>query len=313
MGVIPIYRESAADSTAISNVFIDEYMKDANDAQIKIYLYLVRMMSVGLPTSIDEMADRFNHTEKDVVRALRYWESKGLLVLQNDLSGNISGIRLCALPRRNASSGEHRVISIEPLLSGVPVRGTGASSAPSPEEVPSAAAEASGNPSAEACGEVSVPQNTSSRSKGQPASGRSSRPSAAAGITPAQLETFKSSEKNSQLLLIVEQYIGKPLSVSEIRTIYYLSDTLKFSDDLIDYLVEYCVGLGKKDFRYIEKVALNWASEGITTTSAARQKAAAPKGTRPGGRKSSKGNAFHQFEQNDYDFEALEDGILKQQ
>ena len=27
-------------TTAVSNRFIDEYMKDANDAQVKIYLYL---------------------------------------------------------------------------------------------------------------------------------------------------------------------------------------------------------------------------------------------------------------------------------
>jgi DnaD/phage-associated family protein len=40
---------------------------------------------------------------------------------------------------------------------------------------------------------------------------------------------------------------------------------LKFSDDLVDYLVQYCLEQGKKDFRYIEKVAVNWAEEGITT------------------------------------------------
>ena len=34
---------------------------------------------------------------------------------------------------------------------------------------------------------------------------------------------------------------------------------------MIDYLIQYCVGRGKKDFRYIEKVALSWAEAGITT------------------------------------------------
>ena len=32
----------AADATVLSNVFIDEYVKDANDAQLKVYLFLVR-------------------------------------------------------------------------------------------------------------------------------------------------------------------------------------------------------------------------------------------------------------------------------
>lgn len=306
MGIIPIYRDNAADSTTISNVFIDEYMKDANDAQIKIYLYLVRMMSVGLPTSIDEMADRFNHTEKDVIRALRYWEAKGLLVLQSDAAGNITGIRLCALQRCNVPAEEHRVISIGPLLSGPPVYNAPGAQLPARSDAAAAAAAEK----EETAPETTAPQSAAPRARGT----RSARrPSAAAGITPSQLEVFQSDEKNSRLILIVEQYIGKPLSVSEIRTIYYLSDTLNFSDDLIDYLVEYCVGLGKKDFRYIEKVALNWAEEGITTTAAARQRASAPAGRRSSGKKSAAGNSFTRFEQKDYDFEALEDGILKQQ
>ncbi len=33
----------------------------------------------------------------------------------------------------------------------------------------------------------------------------------------------------------------------------------------IDYLIQYCVDRGKKDFKYIEKVAVSWAEEGITT------------------------------------------------
>ena len=58
---------------------IDEVLEllmdlDANDAQLKIYLYLLRVTGAGLTTSISDMADQFNHTEKDVVRALKYWE-----------------------------------------------------------------------------------------------------------------------------------------------------------------------------------------------------------------------------------------------
>ena len=33
-----IYKDNDTDSTVIPNLFIDEYMKDANDAQLKIYL-----------------------------------------------------------------------------------------------------------------------------------------------------------------------------------------------------------------------------------------------------------------------------------
>lgn len=76
-----IYKDNDTDSTVIPNLFIDEYMKDANDAQLKIYLYLLRMMNGRLATSVSDIADKFNHTEKDVVRALKYWEKNQLLDL----------------------------------------------------------------------------------------------------------------------------------------------------------------------------------------------------------------------------------------
>ena len=50
-----------------------------------------------------------------------------------------------------------------------------------------------------------------------------------------------------------------------MQTIFFISDKLKFSEDLIDYLIQYCVDRGKKDLRYIEKVAINWAQSGIST------------------------------------------------
>ena len=34
MDHLKIYKDNYADMTAVSNIFIDEYMKDANDAQI---------------------------------------------------------------------------------------------------------------------------------------------------------------------------------------------------------------------------------------------------------------------------------------
>ena len=44
MANLAIYKDNYIESTAISNYFIDNYMKDANDAQLKVYLYLVRMV-----------------------------------------------------------------------------------------------------------------------------------------------------------------------------------------------------------------------------------------------------------------------------
>ena len=72
------------------------------------------------------------------------------------------------------------------------------------------------------------------------------------------------------ILLVAEQYFGRPLNSSEMKTIYYIHDELKFSDDLLDYLMQYCVDNHKTDFRYVEKVAINWNQSGITTPKQAR-------------------------------------------
>ena len=164
------------------------------------------------------------------------------------------------------------------------------------------------------------------------------------------IEGFRNKPGRSQLLFVIEQYIGKPLSLSEIRIIYNISEGLHFSDEMIDYLLQYCVDRGKKDFRYIKKVAKNWAASGIMTPAQAEQAAvresvsvrtgrtagkkgrtsgsagnadsqqdeaafAAPCSDRKKQEKASgktrSSNSFNQFEQNSYDFDALEEELLR--
>ena len=79
-----------------------------------------------------------------------------------------------------------------------------------------------------------------------------------------------SQEDLRQLYFVAEQYMGKPLSASEIKKINYFLDELHFSLDLIEYLIEYCVENGHKSMRYIEKVAHNWSDENIQTVSQAK-------------------------------------------
>lgn len=235
MGKFTIYKDDYADSTVISNRFIDEYMKDANDAQIKVYLYLIRMMSANLPTSVSEIADKFNHTEKDVMRALKYWEKAQLLSLDYDASKTLSGIHLK-----------------EPGKATADQAAATASDAVSDPAAPAPAMAAAAKPAALT-----------------PVVSILSRPVEDPYVKPSystdDLKNFKSREATAQLLFVAESYIGRPLTAGEMKSILYFSDCLHFSDDLIDYLIQYCVDRGKKDFKYIEAVALNWAKSGITT------------------------------------------------
>lgn len=73
-----------------------------------------------------------------------------------------------------------------------------------------------------------------------------------------------------ELLFVAEQYLGKTLSSVDIDTITYFYDTLHMSTELIEYLIEYCVENGHKSMHYIQKVALSWNEQKITTVSAAK-------------------------------------------
>lgn len=225
MKQLTIYRDNYNGSTVIPNSFIDDYMTDANDAQLKIYLYLIRIMSAHLSTDVSDMADKFNYTEKDVMRALQYWEKRKLLSLEYESSGDTKV--LTAIHLRDA--GHHPpaapIVGDEFTIPAVSLL----SASPAVDKEPEPAL-------------YTKPSYSLDR-----------------------LKEFKDNEEISQLLFVAEQYLGKTLSAADIRTILFFSDELHFSTDLIDYLIQYCVDRGKKSFRYIEKVAVNWAEEGITT------------------------------------------------
>ena len=95
MSKINLYSDKDTTATSVSNVFIDEYMSGANGEFVKIYLYLLRQLnSVDAGFSLSEIADKFEHTEKDVKRALCYWERMQLLHLDYDTNENLVGIQL---------------------------------------------------------------------------------------------------------------------------------------------------------------------------------------------------------------------------
>lgn len=228
MNRVNIYRTAQKGQTVVSNLFIDEYMADANDAQLKIYLFLIRMMGANLPTSITDIADKFNYTEKDVLRALAYWESRQLLALDYDAAHHLSGIE---------------VLSIDALSEGLSLEGVRETPQPAPRITPALSLK---KPDA---------------AKPDTAKPNIEKPS----YSLDDLKSFKDNEEIEQLLMVTEQYVGKQLTRSDMETIFFLYGRLAFSADLIDYLVQHCVERGKTDFRYIEKVALAWHRQGITS------------------------------------------------
>lgn len=233
MSTLTIYKDEHTGSTVISNRFIDEYLKDANDAQIKVYLYLLRMISANLPTGISDIADKFNHTEKDVLRALKYWEKMRLLSLEYDENKELVGIRFTS-PDKEVQP------EVRPLAPIVPLKLV--SQEVSADKAPAV-------------------EKTASADRDYPAKPTYSRD---------ELKRFKDAPETGQILFVAETYLKRNLSMTDIETLYFIHNDLGFTCELIDYLLQYCVERDKKNFSYIRKVAISMAEAGITTPKQAK-------------------------------------------
>ena len=207
-------------ATVLDNEFIDHYMVRANGEYVKVYLLLLRHMNQSSGyLSVSELADLLECTEKDILRALRYWKSEGLLDYLDDTPDDPSPKSTAPSPA--ASSGLHDVQS-----------GYMTSSIPADSVSDSAALASTTN----------IQQYRSRKARAE----------------------FK------ELLFVAEQYLGKTLSATDIDQITYFYDTLNMSAELIEYLIEYCVENGHKSMHYINKVALSWHEENITTVNLAK-------------------------------------------
>lgn len=251
MARLTIYKDSNLNTTAVSNRFIDEYMEGANEAQLKVYLYLLRMLGANQATSVSDLADKFNHSERDIIRALKYWERMQLLTVDYDADGIPVGIHFKNL-EAVAASGARQTPTSQSLAVFMEDEGSGQAAAPLP---------AASMPAAPASAALSAgPEEPSPYEK----------PS----YTAEHLREFKGRQETARLLFIAESYIGRPLTPAEMKSVLFFTDVLHFSEDLIDYLIAYCVDRGKKDFKYMEKVAVSWAESGVTTPRQAKKYAA---------------------------------------
>lgn len=75
----------------------------------------------------------------------------------------------------------------------------------------------------------------------------------------------------SDLCLIAQEMLGKTLANNDIETLYWFYDQLGFSPEVITMLLEYCVSMGKRNMKYIEKVAITWHENNITTMDEAQE------------------------------------------
>ena len=105
MAMITLQNSRNAEVTVLTNNFIDNYMPGANGEFVKVYIYLLRLLSdTSVPFSLEQMADHFFCTERDIIRALKYWEKEKLLTLTYRNNEDIADIILNVPPVKSAAS-----------------------------------------------------------------------------------------------------------------------------------------------------------------------------------------------------------------
>lgn len=254
MKTITITSENGETFSSISNFFIDYHMTQANGEFVKIYIYMVRLLAAGQSISIQDIADHFQCTQKDICRAIRYWVDRNVLRLEYNQKNELLGITVMQLTppepieESDANSGldllhQSATAKIYPISQGrktVPIVAEEPKPTHAPISIPSA---------------PEVPEKKT--------------------YSTPQLRTFEQDKEMESIVYQFEMYCNHTPTRSEYDTLLYIYDQLSFPADLLEYLIEYCASLEHTSHRYMEKVAIDWYQRQIKTAEQAKLETAA--------------------------------------
>ena len=279
--------------TTIYNSFIEDYMPAANGSYVKVYLYIAKCLQAKESNfSISSLADQLENTEKDILRALMYWEKKGLMSLNRDkATGEILGLEmLIPFAERDFDTYENTAkesaasLGVDSDLSETgalnrrnsDLSETGALDRRNSDFSETGAldrrisdfseTDAANTSTYESSG-TDAPSNVNSDVHRASNSAQEKNSSAAKPIqvSPEQIQELSANEDFVWVCNVVESYLERPMKPTEIQLITYLYGTLHFSRELILHLYDYCISMGKTACNYIQTVALSWHEQGIKT------------------------------------------------
>ena len=275
-------------STAVAHEFIDQYMAVANGEYVKVYLFVLRHQ--GEDITIERIADALDHTESDVRRALAYWEKLGILAgtrkeapascaaMGRQDSGPAQPRDASAGPQPSRTQASRSLEVHEPPAHDQGFGGYGTNGAMSREihgqgpevqaayaqgpEVRGTHGQGAGIQDAHAQGTVG---------QGRREQGQTSREDRDKPVYSAeQVNRLSQDEGFSQLLYIAQKYLNKVFTPRDCQIFAYLYEDLGMNEEVLEYLVEYCVQNGHTSMRYIEAVARSWHEKGIRTAQEAK-------------------------------------------
>ena len=271
MTAINISSDIATSFTTVSDIFIDQYMPKANGEFVKVYLYLLRATGSGAGiATISEIADHFSNTEADIIRALNYWASEGILQVQTGADGQIMGINLCSLSVSGMQAAQSNIQSaVADNAAQNNFQNSVVNNATQNILKNGVVNNAAQNIST---ADIRMQDSVVEKLKSQTTDKASSSQKE---YTLDEIKEFRKNPDISELFFIIETYLKHTLSSTDTNMVLYWLDELHFSTDLVEYLVEYCITKGHSSLRYMNKVALSWADAGIKTVDQAKDDAAA--------------------------------------
>ncbi len=237
MHTIKIHSTTSNLYTAVPNWFIDQYMPSSNGDFVKVYLVLLRCLSLNKTDfSTSDFADQLDLTESDIVRALKFWSTKNLIQLE--MNGSTINAITFTDPNDIVSTPTAAILPEVAVALEVAIEVA--------DEMVASIETAPPTPT--------VHINLSPKPE----------------YTMDELSQFMATNAFRDLIYVTGRYLGKNLSQTELAMLISFHDWLGLPFDVIEWLIEYCASNDHRNMRYIEKVAIEWADNGILSLEKAK-------------------------------------------
>lgn len=238
MAVLQLHNRMSSDALILPGVFIDSFLPAARGEDVKVFLYLLRLVSrPDTDVSLASLADGLDTSEREILKALTYWEKTGLLRLSFNSDHVLESV--CFLP----------------ISAGI-------------KEETAAAANSAGPTPAK-----NRPDTSEQAKETKEAKAAASKP-VPRDLTPKEIAALDGDLDFNGLVFMAEQSFGSPLNATDISRLGYWYINFNRSLGILESLLEYCAVQcqpGSANTRYLDKVAAGWFADGISSAEQARE------------------------------------------
>lgn len=221
--------------TPVADYFLLHQMPEANGDYVKVYLSIYHAYYRDLSDySTAKAAESLRLLESDVMKALSYWDQKGALSLHQ--------------------TKDQLWVTFPGDIHKSPIKA----------DFSSGKGQAEGR---SACADPSSPEKDSA---GKEPMAKVIKVEKAPSYSPEELEVYRRNPLIKDLFSYAQSLLGEPLSSANLSILFSFYDVYRLEIPVIKYLMEYCISNGNRSFRYMEKVAQDWASHQIDSLETAR-------------------------------------------